>query len=210
MAKLTGKKALVKVSGAALTLTNEATADAGDHLNYQIIATSKRVLDPTAAITVKEDGTPTAAAYTLNRLNGTVTFAIARGGAVAVTLSGSYLPQSTALSCTEWNISVIGTSADVSDFDTGGVWVARLALSKDASGSVKSWRDSIDRTWETALIADTPVMLALYTLSTGSPDFLVWATLNKQQVQAALKSAQTQSIDWEGAADADNRVISAA
>lgn len=207
MAKLTGRKALVKVSGAALTLTGEATSDSGAHFVYQITNAAKRVLDPTAAITIKEDGTTTAAAYTLNRLNGTVTFTIARGALVAVTVTGFYLPQSTAISCTEWTLTVDGTNADVSEF--GDSWVERLSISKDASGSVKSWRDSVDTTWETALIAGAPVMLALYTLSTGAPDFLVWAKLNKQQVQAALKSAQAQSIDWEGAADADNRVISA-
>lgn len=207
MAKLTGKKALVKVSGAALTLTNEATTDAGAHLVYQITNAAKRVLDPTAAITVKEDGVTTVAAYTLNRLNGTVTFTVARGGAVAVTVTGFYLPQSTAISATEWSLSLSGMNGDVSEF--GDVWVQRLAISKDATGTVKSWRDTVDRTWENALVAGTPIMLALYTLSSGPPDFLVWVTLNKQQVQAALKSAQSQSIDWEGAADADNRVISA-
>lgn len=207
MAKKTGKKALVKVSGSALTLTDEATTDSGAHLVYQITDAAKRVLDPTATITVEEDGAPTAAAYTLNRLNGTVTFTIARGALVAVTLSGSYLPLSTAIACTEWELTITATSADVSDFDTGE-WVARLALYKDASGSVKSWRDTVDSTWEDALIAGAPIVLELYTLSTGAADFLAWALLNKQQVQAALKNAQDQSIDWEGASDADNRVIS--
>ena len=207
MAKLTGKKALVKVSGAALTLTNEATTDAGAHLVYQITAAAKRVLDPTAVVTVKEDAVPSVAAYTLNRLNGTVTFAVARGAVVVVTVSGSYLPQSTAISCTDWNLTLSGIAADVSEY--GDVFMQRLAISKDAIGSVKSWRDTVDRTWENALLAGAPVLIALYTLSTGIPDFLVWATLNKQQVQSALKSAQSQSIDWEGAADADNRVISA-
>ncbi len=207
MAKQTGKKALVKVSGAALTLTGEATTDSGAHLVYQITNAAHRVLDPTATQTVLENGVPTAAAYTLNRLNGTVTFAIARGGGVAVTITGFYLPLSTAISGTEWTLTLDGTNADVSEF--GDIWVERLPLTKDASGSVKSWRDTVDRTWENALIAGAPIVLALYTNSTGSPDFLVWVMLNKQQVQAALKSAQSQSIDWEGAADADNRVVSA-
>ena len=208
MAKLTGKKALVKVSGSPLTLTSEATSDAGAHLVYQITNAAKRVLDPTATITVKEDGSATAAAYTLNRLNGTVTFTIARGPTVVVTVSGSYLPLSTAVSCTEWSLTLTATSGDVSEF--GDVWVERIALTKDASGSVKSWRDTVDRTWETALLAGTPIVISLYTLSTGNPDFLLWALLNKQQVQAAIKSAQNQSIDFESADDADNRVVSGA
>jgi hypothetical protein len=209
MAKLTGKKAQVKVSGSALTLTAEPTTDAGAHLVYQITSTAKRVLDPTATITVYEDGVSSAAAHTVNRLNGTVTFTVARGTAVVVTVSGSYLPLTTAINCTDWTLNLSAQSADVSDFGSAG-WVERLAISKDATGSVKSWRDTVDRTWETALIAGTPVVISLYTNSANNPDFLVWATLNKQQVQAALKSAQTQSIDFEGAADADNRVVSAA
>ena len=378
MAKLTGKKALVKVSGSPLTLTNEATTDAGDHINYQITNAAKRVMDPTAAVTVKENGVATSAPYTLNRLNGTVTFqdttpifvsqtvadaswanssgitrtaagfsctdgvqldlvgdnnaaspestaraipftgngakdirfriakssayashqvivydptAIAarfqanidftgatpvvtavtgtvvsvtargdgsfdvygqttssliaanpnewliypayftaadvasfyigllkaydstsgpRGAGVAVTVSGSYLPTTTALHCTEWDMTLTGQNVDVTDFDSVGGFVERLAVGKDASGSVKNWRDTVDRSWENALIAGTPIVIALYTLATGNPDFLVWALLSKQQVQAALRNAQTQALDFEGAADADNRVVSAA
>jgi hypothetical protein len=377
MAKLTGKKGLVKVSGSPLTLTSEATTDAGDHLNYQITNTAKRVLDPTAAVTVKENGVTTTQPYTINRLNGKVTFTdvapfftsatvgdgawtaggtptrtpaaftcydgtpldligdadvgtadnyfkplsftgngskdirfrIAksssfaahrvylsdatasadrlavnidfttatpavtivsgpgilvsvtalgdgsfdvvvtaggvlaanvnnlafwpggvvasdmasiyvglvkaydspeqRGGAVAVTVSGSYLPQSTALSSNDWTLTLTGTNADVTDFDTVGGFVERLAVFKDASGSIKGFRNTLFAGWETALLAGGPILLALYTNSANAPDFLLWALLNKQQLQAALKSAQTQSIDFEGAADADNRVISA-
>ena len=209
MAKLTGKKALVKVSGSPLTLTNEATTDAGAHLVYQITNAAKRVLDPQLAVVVKEDGVTSVAVWTINRLNGTVTFTVARGAAVVVTVSGSYLPMTTALACTEWNMTLIGQNQDVSSYDSLG-WVERLPVAKDASGSVKSWRDTIDRSWENALIAGAPVVLALYTLNTANPDFLLWGTLNKQQVQAALKSAQSQSIDFEGTADADNRVLSAA
>jgi hypothetical protein len=209
MGKLTGKKAQVKVSGAAVTLTAEPTTDAGAHLVYQITNVAHRVLDPTAAITVYEDGVTSVAAHSVNRLNGTATFTVARGPAVVVTVSGMYLPLTAAIHCTEWSLNLSATNADVSDFDSAG-WVERMAVSKDASGSVKSWRDTVDRTWENALIAGAPVVISLYTNSATNPDFLVWATLNKQQVQAALKSAQTQSIDFEGAADADNRVLSAA
>ena len=209
MAKLTGKKALVKVSGTALTLTAEPTTDPGAHLVYQITNAAKRVLDPLAAVVVKEDGVTSVAVWTINRLNGTVTFAVARGPAVVVTVSGSYLPMTTALACTEWTMNLTGQNADVSSYDSLG-WVERLPIFKDATGSVKSWRDTVDRTWENALIAGTPIVLALYTNNAGNPDFLLWVELNKQQVQAALKSAQAQSIDFEGAADADNRVLSAA
>lgn len=208
MSKLSGKKALVKVSGSALTLTGEATTDAGAHTVYQITNAAKRVLDPQLAVTVDVNGSPTALAHTVNRLNGTITFTAPNLNTDVVTVTGSYLPQTTALSCTEWTLQLTGMNADVSEF--GDIWVERLSLSKDASGSVKSWRDSLDTTWETALIAGNPIVIALYTLSTNPPDFLVWALLNKQQVQAAIKSAQSQSIDWEGAADADNRVISSA
>jgi hypothetical protein len=74
MAALAGKKALVKISGTATAMTAEATTTTDDQ-NYQITDTAKRILPLDATIVVDDNGTPTVESYTLNRLNGTVTFA---------------------------------------------------------------------------------------------------------------------------------------
>jgi len=80
----------VKLSGTSTAYTAEgATLVSGT--TYRINTAAKRVLDPAAAITVKDAGTPLAAdAFTVDYLFGTVTLDSAPGG--AVTVDASYFP----------------------------------------------------------------------------------------------------------------------
>jgi hypothetical protein len=52
-----GKKALVKVSGAAVAFVGEATTSSGPNLSYQITDATKRILDLNAAISVHKFST---------------------------------------------------------------------------------------------------------------------------------------------------------
>src|SRR4051812_39714265 len=109
MAAKAGRLISVKVSGVAVAFTAEATTTT-DTKTYKVTNAVKRVWDRAAAITVKDGGTPTAEAYTLNRLKGTVTFANA--GTRVITLDGSYLPMSTLALGHDVELSCAATTAE--------------------------------------------------------------------------------------------------
>jgi hypothetical protein len=112
MPGVAGRKALVKVAGAAVAFVTEACTNSGDSKTYQITNAIKRVWDPTIAITVFYNAVLQAAnTYTINRLTGKITFAVAQG-ASAVTVTGSYLPLSNAVRAKSfsWNVTASRSS----------------------------------------------------------------------------------------------------
>jgi hypothetical protein len=98
---LQGYLASVKAMAAGVAMTNEATTATG--ASYQINTTSKRILDLNTAIVVKNGGTVTTEAYTIDYLNGRVTF-----GSVAsrtITITGAYLTPATIATADTFNFS---------------------------------------------------------------------------------------------------------
>lgn len=206
-----GKSALVKVSGAAATLTNAATTANGGRTEYQITDSTKRVLAPNATITVETspDGSAwsAAAGYTLNRLTGTVTFGSAQPVGTQIRVSGQYLPMSTAASCKQFSYTVSATNIETPAF--GDSYIPRIQGLQDIKGSLGSWRTT-DTAFEDALTGDVIVMLEIYSLGSGTPEMRVWARLNTMQVQSAIEGAVDQGVECEGVQDADGRTFSAA
>lgn len=91
----------VRVAGTAVAFTNEATTLLTANTVYQITDTTKRILDPSAAITVEVDADGAGAGayvvaaadtYTVDYLFGKITFAADQGASALVRVSGSYLP----------------------------------------------------------------------------------------------------------------------
>jgi len=95
MTALAGNKTVLKISGTSTVLTGEACSafsGAGANQTYRITAASKRVLDTSVAVVVKDGGVvvdPTK--WTINYLFGRIIFnGYTPGG--AITLDGAYLP----------------------------------------------------------------------------------------------------------------------
>ena len=85
---LQGHKCQVKAQSSAVAMTDEATTGAGD-LVYTITDTAKTIMDLNTAVIVKDGGTATSEKYTLDRLNGAVTFSTAVSR--VITVSGAYV-----------------------------------------------------------------------------------------------------------------------
>lgn len=187
-----GKKALVKVSGDPLVLTDEATTSTDDQ-NYQITNADKRILPLNATITVEEDGVTTAESYTLNRLSGTVTFNSIDAARGVVTVSGQYLPLSIAAECHEWSFTINGENIDVTRFQDD--WNRRKQGLKSGEGSLSRWWDT-DTYFADALIAGDPVVIELYAQDDLNPD-RVFAMLNSDEMSAAVDGAVDDSVSFE-------------
>ena len=204
-----GRLALVKISGDPLALVDEACTDLGEHQVYQITNSAKRVLSPTAAITVNEDGVATVESYTINRLLGTISFATVDAARGAITISGSYLPLSTAARARSYSWQISATNADDTDFDsafTEGM-VRRQQSITDISGNVgRKW--SIDTYFVDALMAGAPVVIEIFAdRTTNVAEIICWALLNKQDFSAAMESIEDATVAFVGAADVDGRVV---
>lgn len=197
-----GYKCLVKVSGDPLTLTDEPTTASVDFITYQITDTSKRVLHPTGAITVKVNAIEVTSGYTLNRLFGKVIFDSALLETDTVTVSGQYLPLSIAAEAYELSYSIQATNADATRFQD--TWTKRKQTNLDASGSFQQWYLTADMA--EALMAGNPIVVE-YQVN-NQIDLRAWALLTSTEPSAQAKEIQTENIQWEGTADANGRVIS--
>lgn len=209
-----GMKALVRVSGAPLSLTNEACAEvAGSGLKkYRVTDAAKRVLDRTEYIGVQQntDGVNwvgvSAADYTLNRLTGTITFHVARATGTLVRIStGKYLPMATAAECRDFSLSLSGNNVSVASFGTE--WEKRLATTKDVSGSLSRWA-STDKYFRDNLTGGKEVVIEFWHDSTlADPDFRIWAVLASDEMSAAIDGAQEEAVEFEGTTDADGNSL---
>lgn len=202
-----GRKALVKVSGAPVTLANAATTADGARFAYTITNVAQRVLDHSAAVTVETspDGTNWSAAsgYTLDRLFGRVIFGTARPTGTQVRVSGKYVPMTTAAEAKGFSQTATAKNDDASVF--GDTFVRRDQVQRDITGSLNSFRTT-DKYFDDALTAGNPVVIE-FALD-GTVISRAWALLNSEQIQAAVDSLIEQDVEWEGAADADGRAIS--
>ncbi len=206
MASTAGKHALVKVSGVAIAFVDEAFTDSGDHKTYQITSATKRVWDPLIAIAVKVGGVLTAEVYTVDRLRGRIIFANIDAGRGAVTVSGSYLPLSTAIRAKAYAWSLMQTLLDDTDFEDTG-FITRNTGLHDVSGTIGRWK-STDTYFADTLVAGLPVVIEFFLAASGTADLVVWALLDKDDVKSAVAGLVEEDISFQGTTDADFRVAS--
>lgn len=203
MSELAGRLVVIKVSGDPLAFTDEATSTTDDQ-TYQIDDETKRVWDKDADITVKEGVTETTEDYTLNRLEGTITFASADSERDVVTVSGQYLPMSEAASAHNYNYDRGVDLLEVTAFRqedpaNPGDYIPsthkkRIPGHKFASGSINKW-DVVDSYFRDALTDGSPVVLEFRGQDTGDPQRL-WALLESAEMAAAIDSPQDEAVSF--------------
>lgn len=97
---------VVKATGTSTTMTTEACSNVSGQV-YQVTSASKRIIDPTSALTVYDDGVEVAAAdiESIDFLFGKITFDGAYTVNGAVTVTGKYLPLSTIAQAREFSFT---------------------------------------------------------------------------------------------------------
>lgn len=191
MAELAGKSASIKISGAATSFTGEATTT-DDNQNYQITSATKRVWDRATTPTVLDDGIATTESYTVNKLTGTITFATVDALRGVVTVTGKYLPMTTATYAHEFSYNRGVDLMEVNKF--GDTHKACLAGTKFASGTLSQW-DVTSEYFADALTAGNPVVIEfLYEI--GADPIRVWALLESNEMQAAIGNPQDNIVSF--------------
>jgi hypothetical protein len=210
MSGFAGRKATVSVTGAPVTFTAEATTDAGDHQNYQITATTKRVWDRATTLEVDVSGTPTGELYTFNRLTGTVTFATVNAGRGPVTVTGAYLPLAEAVGGKSFSYSLSRAAMVDTDFSTAAAnFNTYQAGMLDVEGSI-GLRFTTDTTFHDALLAGNPVVIAFFFHRSGPANMIIWALLDKDGIDAAIDGIMEGTIEFKGTADDQGVAVAAA
>lgn len=207
MAGVAGRRSVVKVRGTPTAMTAEATTSAGDDLSYQITNAAKRVLSPTASITVLVGGSPVAAnTYVLHRLIGKVTFLTT--ATRTVTITGTYWPMASAARTDRYNVTLNASSVDDTDFDTAYTdngFTRRQTTELDVSGSIGGKLD-INGTFMDSFMNDDVVVLEFYPDRSGVHDLICWARLQKFALNSAMDAIVGQEVEFTGVADADLHV----
>lgn len=217
MASTAGWRARVRVPGAPVAITNEATTANGARTEYQITNALRRVLDPQVAAAVQQsaDGVTWTAAtgYTLNRLTGTVVFAVARASGTQVRIaSASYLPLVTAALAHGYSWTVTAEQIKATDFDgasaAAGFETGKTMGVSDASGTLDRWWIADNFFTNSLLQAGVIVLELMPDRASSTPDLLAWAVISKEVIRSATGSIVGTTVDWQGTPDADRRVIS--
>lgn len=200
-----GKFANVKVGGTPIAATGLATTDAGDHKTYTLTDPTRAVLTRTGAVTVYVNGTPTGAAYTLDRLFGRIVFAVALLGTDVVTVDASYTPMTSIAEAHDYAINVTGMDADKTTFASAG-WTERSMVRHDAAGTISRFyqADSLF----TDLLTNASVVVVEHWRDAATVDSRAWAIFDKDDVKASVGSLVDETYSWLGAADADGRSVS--
>lgn len=199
-----GKNCLIRITGQPVAFSSEATATSDDKV-YVLASTSLAGLpwDPTATVSVRVGGNPTTEAI-VNRLAGTVEFSTADTRTVTVT--GEYLPISTVGEAKEFGLTLTATNQEAPAF--GDDYVTRTQTLKDVTGSLGAWyadKSLINVVGATSVA--NPVVLEFFVASTSAYHARAWALFNSDEISASADGLVEESIDWEGAPDADERVI---
>ncbi len=172
-------------------MTAEATTTADNQI-YQITNTAKQVLDRDTTPTVLVGGIATAETYTINYLNGKITFATVDGGRAAVTITGKYLPMTTAAYAYDNSKKKSVEIKEVTPY--GSEYRQRMPLRKFASGTIKQFYIA-DTVYEDALTAGDPIVIEIKSETSADPERF-WAMLDGVQVQSAIADVQNQTITW--------------
>ena len=189
MSERAGFECVVKISGAPVVMTGEATTATGN-ISYQITNTVKQVLDRDTPPTVLDGGVATGESYSVNYLTGTVTFGSA--SARTITITGKYLPMTVAASATRMSRADEVVALDITKFNN--THRQKLQGLKSASGTL-AHLNMADTTFADAILAGDPVVIEDRTKSTDEPN-RTWALLSSEETAAAVDGVQNQTVSW--------------
>lgn len=117
MAPTAGFNGTLKISGTPTAFTGEATSTVIAGTKYRITNTSKRIIDPATAVTVKDNGVTKAAnLYVIDYLFGFITFT-GYSASGPVTIDGAFIPVLSVADVRGFNINRMRKLLDSTSLD---------------------------------------------------------------------------------------------
>lgn len=162
------------------------------------------VTDQQSGDTIKKANIISSSDYTLNRLEGKVTYG---SGGDTIYITGNYLPLSIVASSNSFELNMERNNEDATIFKTGGAdFVIREALLLDLNGSLGGFM--YDEAYYDYLVTNDDIVVFELTLDGTNIDAKWWGKLNTDNISAEVNGVVEESVEFEGVNDNDNRVIS--
>lgn len=208
-------QAQVKVTGAAVAVTAEATTFLTGK-RYQVTNAARRIVDPTATVTVKDNGVTVAAANILavEHLFGIVEFVGGYTVTGPVTLDFSYLPTYQVAECNSITLSMSRELVDSSVFESQ--WRKKTPGLLDFSGSLKSLQiQTVDIDTVTGGTQSIDIWLkagthrVLDVLFTTGARIRAWVLFGEHSISGELAGVVTADVAFQGSSPAAGAAVAA-
>lgn len=194
MASIAGKVGAVFIQtlDTSVTFTAEATTGDVGHLRYTITAGAKRYWDPSAAVTVRVDGSTVTTGFTIEYAGGVIVFDASQGASV-ITVSGKFFYVAQVGGFFNWSIDLAVDTAEATAFGDG--WKAYVPTIKGFNGTAEMyWGDErfftmLGRTVIFAFYADATTSLARYE---------GFGVISGDGVEVNVDDLVKESIDFQG------------
>jgi len=188
---LSGIGALVKSESSQVGFTDEATTTSDDTI-YQITDSAKRIWGFNSTIVVEDAAVPTVEPYTVNRLNGTITFESSDGGRV-ITVTGDYVLLTTVAEAKEWSADISRDMLDNTVFQD---------QDRSFQPGLIGGTATIGKFYDTStyfidmLLDGTTKVIELYADSTDTP-IIMYANVSAESITSAVEALTMESISLQ-------------
>jgi hypothetical protein len=182
----------------SVTATNESCTDSGDHINYT--AATHIFWDWTQTFTVQNspNGSSswvTVTDYTFQWAVGKVVFNTARTPGVnnfTRISTGNYFTATQLDASHDWSLALKMTTKDITAFQATGAWMANLAILKEGSGKIETYRneDRISKEFGNQL------GMQLFIDKTNNVRWQFFATATGVDTKSDVNSVETQTISF--------------
>jgi len=189
---LQGYRATIKEQSSSVPFTDEATTTS-DNITYQITDTNKKIWAYDSTIVVEDATIPTTESYTLNRLDGSVTFESADAGRV-ITVTGDYVLLTTVAEAREYSFEAERETLDATFFQDASRQHKVGLLS--ASATIGKFYTT-DNYFIEMLLNGTTKVVEFYADATTDADFRVFANVSSDTVSSAVESLTDESISLQ-------------
>jgi len=182
-----------------VAFTALSLADSGDHLTYQAAAGS-RYWDPDETLTISSDGSPVTSGFTVNSIQGKVTFATSMSGHT-ITATGtrrSLLAFMKVAGLFDGKLKIDGKEIDTSSVDDNG-WGSSIT-------GARSWEMTAGAFYYNGAIPlevmVTKYLWKFYSVLSTVPFAIGWGMLrNMENMVANPNDAQKQNVTVKGSGE---------
>ena len=185
---LQGYKALVKAESSQIGFTAEATTTS-DNQTYTITDTAKDIWAFNSTVTVLDSAVPTVENFTVNRLNGSVTFDSVDGGRV-ITLTGTYVTLTDVAEAKEFSFDGETDMSDNTVFQNANRGFQPTL--RTATATLGKFY-SIDNFFMSMLLDGTTKVIELYADSTTNP-FRFYANVADNSLDIPIEDLLEETI----------------
>lgn len=186
-----GNEVRIKVSGAPLSFTDEATTSVDNRI-YAIANKSKEIWDMNVPVIVKNGASVTSEPFIIDYVRGTIIFD--KVDALRnIKVSGSYVTTSTVGKAYKYSLSEKYNIYDITCFDD--VVKKRMTGEGEASGEISDF-DVLDTYYRDALLQGKEILIEISSFEGDPNPTRLWAILESRELASAFGSPQEATVSF--------------